>query len=157
MKLTQFVPERAIIPQLAGAERDDVIEELLDALIASGAAPRESRAALLGAIRERERHSSTGFGCGVAVPHVKHRTIPRIAAAIGVAPRGVEFNALDGKPVYSVFLLLSPEDQPEEHLLAMEVIFKHLTKESFRRLLWQAQTAPEIVALLEDADGHHAH
>jgi len=75
-----------------------------------------------------------------------------MTAAIGLSDKGVEFNALDKQPVYSVFLLLSPEDRPEEHLQAMEVIFKNLSKDTFRRFLRQAATIDEIRTLLEEAD-----
>lgn len=59
---------------------------------------------------------------------------------------------LDKQPVYSVFLLLSPEDQPEDHLHAMEVIFKNLSKDTFRRFLRQATSAEEVRTLLVEAD-----
>jgi mannitol/fructose-specific phosphotransferase system IIA component (Ntr-type) len=76
-----------------------------------------------------------------------------MAAAIGLSPTGVDFNALDKQPVFSIFLLLSPEDRPEDHLQAMEVIFKNLSKETFRRFLRQATTTEEVLTLLEEADG----
>lgn len=152
MKLTQLVTPGAIAPRLQSGERDAVIAELLDLLVSSGAAPARSRDELLRSIMERERRGSTGFGRGVAVPHVKHKSVKKMTAAIGLSDRGVEFNALDKQPVYSVFLLLSPDDRPEEHLQAMEVIFKNLSKDSFRRFLRQAATAEDVRTLLEEAD-----
>lgn len=152
LKLNDIVPEGAIVPQLGSAERDAVVTELIDALVKSGAAPAAVRDELVGRVLERERKGSTGFGRGVAVPHVKHKAIKKMAAAIGLHPRGIEFAALDRQPVYSVVLLLSPEDRPEEHLQAMEVIFKNLSKDTFRRFLRQATTAPEVRTLLEEAD-----
>jgi PTS system nitrogen regulatory IIA component len=86
------------------------------------------------------------------VPHVKHPSVKKIAAAVGLSSSGVDFSALDKQPVYSVFMLLSPEDRPEEHLQAMEVIFKNLSKDTFRRLLRQASTLEEVTTLLEEAD-----
>ena len=65
---------------------------------------------------------------------------------------GVNFNALDRQPVFSILLLLSPEDQPEEHLDAMEAIFGNLSQETFRRFLRQARSVEDVVALLEEAD-----
>jgi mannitol/fructose-specific phosphotransferase system IIA component (Ntr-type) len=76
-----------------------------------------------------------------------------MAAAVGLSPTGVDFNALDKQPVYSIFLLLSPEDRPEDHLQAMEVIFKNLSKETFRRFLRQAGSVAEVQDLLSEADG----
>jgi mannitol/fructose-specific phosphotransferase system IIA component (Ntr-type) len=152
MKLSSLVAEGAVVPQLASKERDEVIKELIDALIASGAASPSLRDELVRSVLDRERKGSTGFGKGVAVPHVKHPSVGAMAAAIGLSQGGVEFNALDKQPVYSVFLLLSPEDKPEDHLQAMEVIFKNLSKDTFRRFLRQATNVEDVRTLLEEAD-----
>jgi mannitol/fructose-specific phosphotransferase system IIA component (Ntr-type) len=103
-------------------------------------------------IIDREKHGSTGFGKGVAVPHVKHEKIKKMVATIGVSQAGVDFNALDKAPVYSVVLLLSPKDRPDEHLQAMENIFSNLQKDMFRRFLRQSTTQEQIVELLQEAD-----
>ncbi len=153
MKLTEIVSPGAIVARLGSSDRDTVIGEMVDALITSGAAEARLREELISRILERERRGSTGFGRGIAVPHVKHKSVRSMAAAIGLSPTGVDFNALDKQPVFSIFLLLSPEDRPEDHLQAMEVIFKNLSKETFRRFLRQAATVEEVVALLEEADG----
>lgn len=152
MKLTEIVVPGAIIPELAATERDEVIRELVDGLISSGAADESIREELMKRLLDRERKGSTGFGRGVAVPHVKHSSVKKMSAAIGLSPQGVDFSALDRQPVYSVFLLLSPENSPEEHLQAMEVIFKNLSKDTFRRFLRQASSVEEVTTLLEEAD-----
>ncbi|MBK7405888.1 MAG: PTS sugar transporter subunit IIA [Phycisphaerales bacterium] len=152
MKLSSLVADGAIVAQLVSKQRDDVIKELVDALITAGSAPAALRDDLVRSVLDRERKGSTGFGKGVAVPHVKHPSVGSMAAAIGLSAGGVEFNALDKQPVYSVFLLLSPEDRPEDHLQAMEVIFKNLSKDTFRRFLRQASTVEEVRTLLEEAD-----
>jgi len=155
VKLTEIVGEGAIVASLKSADRDGVILELVDTLVSSGLATPQIRDELAAKVLEREKRGSTGFGRGVAVPHVKHRGVTGMAAAIGLSQRGVDFNALDKQPVYSVVLLLSPEDRPEEHLQAMEVIFKNLSKDTFRRFLRQATTVAEVRTLLEEADGQH--
>lgn len=155
LKLTELVPEQAVVAKLSATDRDGVVAELIDALIAAGAAQAAHRPELIARVLEREQRGSTGFGKGVAVPHVKHPSVTRMAAAVGLSPTGVEFSSLDKQPVYSVFLLLSPQDRPEEHLQAMEVIFKNLSKDTFRRFLRQASTVEEVMTLLEEADGHH--
>lgn len=152
MKLTDFVIAQAIIPQLTSKDRDGVIEELMAALVAAGAAPAALNAELSKSILDREKKGSTGFGKGVAVPHVKHQKIKKIAAAIGISPKGLDFNALDKMPVYSVVLLLSPADKPDEHLQAMENVFSHLQKDTFRRFLRQAATVEAVQDLLQEAD-----
>ena len=152
MKLSDFVLPAAIIPQLKSANRDEVITELIDALIAGGAAAKSLRKDLISSIIEREKSGSTGFGKGVAVPHVKHEKPNQMAAAIGISQQGVDFNALDSAPVYTVVLLLSPQDNPDDHLQAMENIFSNLQKDMFRRFLRQAEDVESVVDLLQEAD-----
>ena len=153
MKLTQIIAAGAVVPALAGQQRDEVVKELIDALVACGAVPAELAPELLMRVLDRERKGSTGFGRGVAVPHVKHTGIKKMCAAVGLSRQGIEFNSLDRLPVYSVFLLVSPEDRPDQHLQAMEVIFKNLSKDTFRKFLRQASSLEEINVLLEEADG----
>lgn len=152
MNLSELVIEGAIVADLAASERDEVIGELVDALIAAGAAGAELRDELISAVLDRESKGSTGFGKGVAVPHVKHGSVTKMGAAIGLSSGGVDFNALDKQPVYSVFLLLSPENEPELHLQAMEVIFKNLSNDTFRKFLRQSESAEAVVTLLGEAD-----
>lgn len=152
MKLSELVIADAVIPGLESQDRDTVILELMDGLIAAGGADPALRDELVRKVLDREKMSSTGFGRGVAVPHVKHKSLEKLVAAVGLSAKGVEFNALDKQPVYSIFLLLSPEDRPEEHLQAMETIFKNLRKDTFRRFLRQATTTEEVMTLLGEAD-----
>ncbi|MEM0984225.1 MAG: PTS sugar transporter subunit IIA [Planctomycetota bacterium] len=155
MKLTEIVVEDAIVPSLAGAERDDVLRELVQALIAAGKLSADDEEQIVTRLLDRERRGSTGFGRGVAVPHVKHDAVESIVAAVGLSQKGVDFAAMDKKPVYSIVLLVSPDDRPEEHLQAMEAIFASLSKEDFRRELRQAESREAIVTLLGEADSQH--
>lgn len=156
MKLCDIVVEQAILPNMTASKRDDAIVELLDALIAAGAVDGEHKDVYKKSILARERKGSTGFGHGVAVPHVKSKHIEALKIAVGISDGGVEFNALDKQPVHSIFLLLSPEEKPEEHIDAMEAIFGNLSKDQFRRFLRQAKTVEEVLILLEEADSGQA-
>lgn len=153
MKLSDFVISDAILPQIEATQRDEAIAELIDALIAAGAAPAELRDTLIAEILKREKNGSTGFGKGVAIPHVKHEKIDKVAAAVGVSQTGIDYNALDKQPVYSIFMLLSPADQPDQHLHAMENIFANLQNDTFRSFLRQAETHDAVTTLLDEADG----
>lgn len=152
MKLTDLVRPDAVIAKLDAAERDDAVRELISALVRDGAADPDAEEDLVKEVLDRERKGSTGFGRGVAVPHVKHQAIRHIRAGIGISSQGIDFSALDKQPVYTVFLLLSPKDRPEEHLQAMETIFKNLSKDTFRRFLRQADSAEDVMTLLDEAD-----
>lgn len=156
MKLLDIVNPDAIITGLTSAQRNEAIEEIVDALVAAGEVSPELRDEFLAEIIKRENRGSTGFGHGVAVPHVKHTAITKMVVAVATSETGVEFNALDKQPVYSIFLLLSPADRPEDHLDAMEVIFGNLSQETFRRFLRQARQVSDVSTLLEEADARAA-
>lgn len=152
MKLSDFIVRDALVPELQATDRNAVIRELVKALASAGALPEEDAEAVARSAIQRENQGSTGFGKGVAVPHVKHAKIPKIMATIGRSAQGVDFAALDRAPVYTVVILLSPPDNPDGHLQAMENIFRHLQRDNFRRFLRQAETVEAIVELIEEAD-----
>ncbi len=152
MKLREIVVEDAIIPSLKADKREDAVREMIQALVDAGTLASEEQDEFTKAVMSRERKGSTGFGNGVAVPHVKSAKIDKITVAVGISKDGIEFNALDKQPVYSLFLLLSPEDRPEEHLDAMEAIFGNLSQDQFRKFLRQAESVAEVLTLLEEAD-----
>lgn len=152
MKLKDFILSEAIIPQLEATERDGALRELAAALARAGALPEGAVDEIVAALIKREQNGSTGFGKGVAVPHVKHPKVKRIAGTIGRSVAGIDFAALDHQPVFTVFLLLSPENQPQQHLQAMNIVFSNLQKDIFRRFLRQSATREAIVDLLDEAD-----
>ena len=102
--------------------------------------------------RSVEQNGSTGFGKGVAVPHAKHAKVNKMVGVLGRSVNGIDFAALDHQPVYSIVLLLSPENQPQQHLQAMNVVFSNLQKDMFRRFLRGSTTREAIVDLLDEAD-----
>lgn len=128
------------------------MRELVTSLASSGAIDKGAVDELVAALIKREREGSTGFGKGVAVPHVKHSLIQKMVGTIGRSVGGVDFAALDHQPVYSVVLLLSPDSQPQQHLQAMNSIFSNLQKDMFRKFLRQSDTREAIVDLLDEAD-----
>lgn len=152
MKLSELICREAVVPSLAAQDRDSIVSELVEAIVAAGKLPAEAAEPLVLAIIDREKKGSTGFGKGVAVPHAKHALVPEMVAAVGLSDAGIDFNSLDGRPVHSVVLLLSPADRSQDHLDAMQAIFKTLQQDAFRRQLRQADSAKAVLGLLREAD-----
>ena len=152
MKLREFIVTEAITPDLQASDRDGVIRELVNALAAAGAVAQDAVEEVIAALIKREQNGSTGFGKGVAVPHVKHAKVKQMVGTVGRSAGGIDFAALDHQPVYSIFLLLSPDNAPQQHLQAMNIVFSNLQKDMFRRFLRQAATREAIVELLDEAD-----
>src|SRR5688500_16329096 len=152
MKFSEFIVKEAIKPELEAKDRDGAISELVGALAAAGALPQAAVEEVIAALIKREKNGSTGFGKGVAVPHVKHPKVKKMVGTIGRSAGGIDFAALDHQPVYSIVLLLSPDNQPQQHLQAMNIVFTNLQKDTFRKFMRQSQTQPEIIELLDEAD-----
>lgn len=152
MKLSDFMVSEAIIPQLKSTSRDDTIRELVEALVHAGKIAPKRVDEIAQKIIERETQGSTGIGKGIAVPHIKHPSATEIVGTIGCSKDGIDFNSLDKAPVYSVLLLLSPPNNPDRHLEAMESLFAHLQRDRFRKFLRQSETAEAIIDLIQEAD-----
>jgi mannitol/fructose-specific phosphotransferase system IIA component (Ntr-type) len=152
MKFKEFVCFKATIPALKTTDRDGAISELIAALVEAGKLSAGQAKDVTKAVIKRENEASTGMGKGVAVPHVKHPAAKHVIGALGLSAEGIDFSSLDEQPVYSVILLISPMDNPDKHLQAMENVFKHLQKERFRKFLRQCRTPEELQDLLNEAD-----
>jgi len=156
MKLADFIVKDAIIPELKATDRDAVIREMVQSLAAAKAIAASDVDAVVKAITDREKTGSTGFGKGVAVPHVKHPAIKQRVGTVARSTVGVDFASLDQAPVYSVIMLLSPPNNPDGHLQAMEKIFRSLQDDTFRRFLRQSDSRQKSVDLIEEADQANA-
>ena len=155
MNLCDFMAPKAIRPNLQADSRNEAISELVQALADAKCIKEEEVKSITQSIIEREEQGSTGIGKGIAVPHIKHPSVDKIVGTIGCSKEGIDFISLDKAPVYSVLLLISPPNQPDQHLEAMESLFAHLQQDMFRKFLRQAQTTEDIVDLLKEADESH--
>ena len=152
MRLADIIVTESVIPDLEATTRDEAIAELVQALADAGAITKRTVKEAIAAVLARERQATTGIGKGIALPHAKIKSVKKVVGTIGRSTKGIDFNALDSKPVYIVILLLSNPDDPDEHLQAMETIFKHVQRDIFRRFLRQCETAQAIAELIDEAD-----
>jgi len=152
MKLADIMVYQAIIPRLQATTRDGVIAELVESLADAGAIAKKNTSEIVKAVIARENQATTGIGKGVALPHRKLKQVKSPVGTIGLSSEGIDFGALDAKPVYTVILLLSNPDDPDGHLQAMETIFKHVQRDMFRKFLRQSETREAIIDLIVEAD-----
>jgi len=153
MKLTEIISDDTIVENLRSSEKKDVIEEMLQVLVQTGNIRKEDAASVQRALLKREELGSTGIGHGIAVPHAKHASIKRLVAAFGRSKKGIEYDALDGKPVYLVFLLVTPKGEAGIHLEALAYIARLLKDDAFCRIMKDAKDLDELKALIRESDG----
>lgn len=154
MKFSDFISSKAIRAELQSTSKEDVISELVEALLQAGELSADEKDDVVAAIMKREELGSTGIGRGVALPHAKHAGVSKLVGTVGVSTDGVDFNSLDGEKVQLFFLLVSPPDRPGDHLRALDNISKQLRGETFCRFLKQSRTSEDIHQLLEEADNN---
>lgn len=107
--------------------------------------------AFINALKEREEIMTTGIGFGIAVPHAKLESVQRIAFAIGISKKGIDFNSIDGKPVHLVVLVAAGERQHKEYLKLLSKIMSVLKNDVIRNEMIQAKNTKEIIEILRNA------
>ena len=103
------------------------------------------------AVVQREKVQSTGFGNGVAVAHGKSPAVGDIVMALGISRQGIDFDAIDGKPVHFLFLVANPPGMQLEYLLALSVLIRVIRDEGFREELLSCYDSIEIESRLHKA------
>ena len=142
MRLSELLEENNIIPDLKAKDKKGALEELAQAMVSQK--PSLDKEALVNVLLDRERLGSTGIGDGVAIPHGKFHGIEQPIISFGRSRKGLDFESMDGEPVYLFFLLVAPENSASIHLKVLAKIARILKNSSFRKVLIEAQTQKEI-------------
>jgi len=136
---------------LESEDKDEVFEEMVDLLCRKKKIDR--REDMLQALWKRESKMSTGIMKGIAIPHGKVSALDEIQGVIGISKKGIEYDALDGCPVYVLFMLLIPETDMEDHLRLLKRLAELLKDHKFFAELF-AQDNPQnafgIIRKFED-------
>ncbi|HDQ14069.1 MAG TPA: PTS sugar transporter subunit IIA [Sediminispirochaeta sp.] len=150
MALLDLISPEIIRVPLESKSKEAVIRELLQVLIEAG--KLKDFDAAYEALLAREAKGSTGLEDGIAVPHAKTDRVDSLTLAIGIAPEGIDFRALDGKPSYLFFLMLAPPDQSGPHIEALSEIARLTQSKSFCKMLRRAENAEEVADLLTEEE-----
>ena len=142
MRLSEILDSKNIIPDLKARDKKKALEELAETIVNSR--PSLDKNALVKVLMERERLGSTGIGDGVAIPHGKFHGITEPVISFGRSIKGLDFESMDGQPVFLFFLLVAPENSASVHLKALARIAKLLKNSTFRKTLMEIPTGQEL-------------
>ena len=150
MQITDMLDKNYIIEELKATSKRAVLAELSEILSRDqkGLAP----GAMVEVLLEREKLGSTGIGDGIAIPHGKLKGLDRLMISFGRSRQGIDFDAIDGKPVHIFFLLMAPESSTGQHLKALAKISRMLKDPEFRSGLLEAKSAEEIYRKIAEKD-----
>jgi len=150
VKIAEMLDPAAIVAELKGTGKREVLVELTEALLAAN--PGLNREEVLRVLLERESLGSTGIGDGVAIPHGKLRNLERQLIAFGLSRKGVDFDAMDGKPARLFFLLIAPEESVGIHLKTLARISKLLKASHARERLQSATDRQQIFSIISEEE-----
>ena len=147
MRLLEILNPAVIKLGMEARDKEECFEEMVDLLVRTGRISDRQKA--LDAIYAREEMRSTGIGRGIAIPHGKDNSVPQITAAAGTSAQGIEFEAMDAKPVHLVFVVLAEANNPGPHLQALSEIAMCLNVPGTYDRLVAARTPQEFLKVLE--------
>jgi mannitol/fructose-specific phosphotransferase system IIA component (Ntr-type) len=140
-----IAPERIV--DLKATTKNEALRELIAVIetaqeVTNGNAFEES-------VLEREKILSTGIGLEFAVPHVSIPSVSNFVMAIGRCKAGIDFDAMDGRPVKIILLIASSEEQRDAFLKVLAKVVHLFKEEAFRKKVLKAKDAVEVLALLK--------
>ncbi len=146
------IDSRLVFPHLSAGTLEELLREMSEGLAARGVIGNPAE--LADRLRRREREGCTGLGKeGVAFPHCRMQGLPGIVLAIGVSDAGIDFGTADGRPITLVFLLLSPQESPAEHLQVLARLARLAARApGLAQGVRGAASAEDVVRMLHEAE-----
>jgi mannitol/fructose-specific phosphotransferase system IIA component (Ntr-type) len=153
MKLVDLLPKSMLVMDLKSKDKKGAIREVLHRLVDEGMIKDDDAKKLERLVHKRESQGSTGIGKGLAIPHVKG--CPQVSEMHGVFGRsqtGIPFEAVDGGMVHLIFLVVSPENMVEPHLVIMRKIAALGRDEKTLKYLINNADASNVVEIFKEVD-----
>lgn len=147
MELREFFSEDAVKLELEGTTKDDVLKELISLL----ALDEKSEGMLFKMLKRRENLGSTGIGRGIAIPHCRSLVVNKLRVAFGRKSAGLDFKAIDEKPVNFFFLIVAPPlEVSNQYLPVLGKIAQFSKEPDVPERLFQLTEPAQFMALLEE-------
>ncbi len=150
MKITSVLTPALIKVGLESEEKEEVFEEMVQLFVDAGLL--KDREAAIEAVLAREAKMSTGIARWLALPHGKLAEATGLLMAMGVAKNGIEYDSLDGEPVYVVLMVFAEIGNPGPHIEALAEISRLFSIPGFTGKIKDAHSANDILALLREVE-----
>ncbi|HDP99727.1 MAG TPA: PTS sugar transporter subunit IIA [bacterium] len=146
-ELTNYFDEQLFLPDLMATSKDELFVELVDQFVK--VKYLKNRDIVLEMLRQRENLGSTGIGKNVAIPHGRTTSAQDIMIAFGKSRQGIEYDAIDNKPVHLIFMIIAPpQDQSNMYLPILGKMVEILNKAKNRNKLLEAETYSEFIEII---------
>jgi PTS system nitrogen regulatory IIA component len=155
LSLADHLRRDLVLCDLPHADKASLLKALAHEVTARLSAVDE--ATLLDGLLTREAEQSTGIGGGLALPHVTLAGLETSVLVVARASEGVDFAALDSRPVDLVFLLLSPPGAETQHLRLLARLARIFDAEETLERLRSAKGPEELFRMLLEVDAQHVY
>ena len=150
MKIQDLLNKNVMIMDLKATTKEAAIDEMITSLVDNGVVTDFEM--FKTGIMNREAQTSTGLGDGIAMPHSKNAAVKEPTVLFAKSSAGVDYEALDGQPVYLFFMIAAPDGANDTHLAALAELSKYLLKPGFADQLKKATTPDQVIATFNDAE-----
>ncbi|MFQ5645370.1 MAG: PTS sugar transporter subunit IIA [bacterium] len=150
VKITEILKEQHINLNIEAREKPEAISELLELVDDSQAT--KDREALYQCLMEREELETTGIGDGIGLPHGRTDDVSELTILFGYSARGIEFQALDGRPVHVIFLILAPKKSSTKLLQTLAKISRLVNNKDFRKCIGISKTPAALIELIRSKE-----
>jgi len=149
MHLKELLHEKVIVIDLKPKDKWDSIRELVNVLVNSNEIDRGCGDKVLEALYERERSMTTGIGNGIAIPHASCNALEKMFAVFGICKAGLDFESLDGQPVYVVVMLVYPEAALQQRLKTLADVARLLNDDRIRGRLMDCESCSDVLKIIQ--------
>jgi mannitol/fructose-specific phosphotransferase system IIA component (Ntr-type) len=147
VQLREFFSEDAISLHLQGTKKDEVLKEMIRLFQLDD----KQQAMLFKMLKRRETLGSTGIGQGIAIPHCRSPVVSELRVVFGRKLEGVDFKAIDDKPVYYFFLIVAPPlEVSNQYLPVLGKLAQFAKEPDVPERLAKVATPREFIELLEE-------
>lgn len=153
MELCDALDEKLVFLDIENLDKRAVLKKMSDKISDLCGVPEDR---ILDALISREELTSTGIGSGLAIPHARISGIHEHYLAFGRSVHGMDYEAVDGKPVYILFLLLSPPESIAQHLQFLARLSKYLHDTSFREKLLRVREEKKVIEIIREKARVHS-
>ncbi|NQT58591.1 MAG: PTS sugar transporter subunit IIA [Bacteroidetes bacterium] len=140
MKIYEILDKSCCSISLEGRNKNSILRELSELAVKNSEISAFSAESVYNTLVKREEEGSTGFGEGVALPHIRLKGLKDMFVLIAVSKHGVDFDAIDKKKVKLFFLIVAPEDKVTEHVQVLAGISRALSAGNLKNELLSAKS-----------------
>ena len=150
MKIEDLLSPDLMIMDLKATTQEEAIKEMADLEVKQDVVNNEDE--FIKSIWAREKESTTGIGDGIAMPHARNKYINRAAVLFAKSPKGIDYNSLDGQPVYLFFMITAPAGADNTHLQALAKLSSLLINPDVVSALQAATKPEEVIDIFKKAE-----